>query len=212
MLGRPAWCARGLPCELIGQLRSRDSKGCGAVQHSRGEEAAVPDHRARRGGRGDRGQPGRSPGREGGPARTRRYAAPAAGRCAAPSPSPPTGIRSRRTPISRGSSGLPDGLLLDTHLVLWWLADHATLNSAVKSRLDIDAEIFVSAATVWEVGIKQALGKLVGDGNLAERVRDSGFVPLPITADHAITAAALPFRHKDPFGPGADRPGDQRSA
>ncbi len=91
------------------------------------------------------------------------------------------------------------GLLLDTHVVLWWLVDDATLDSAVKDRLDVDSEIFVSSATVWEVGIKQALGKLTGDGNLAERVRDSGFAALPILAEHAIAAAALPLHHRDPF-------------
>lgn len=91
------------------------------------------------------------------------------------------------------------GLLLDTHIVLWWLADDATLDPAVKSRLDVEAEVFVSSATVWEVGIKQALGKLAGDQDLAERVRDSGFAILPITADDAIAAAKLPLHHRDPF-------------
>lgn len=91
------------------------------------------------------------------------------------------------------------GLLLDTHVVLWWLEDDATLDSAVKDRLDVDSEVFVSSATVWEIGIKQALGKRTGDGDLAERVRDSGFASLPILADHAIAAAALPLHHRDPF-------------
>ena len=91
------------------------------------------------------------------------------------------------------------GLLLDTHVVLWWLEDHAGLDSATKDRLDVDSEIFVSSATVWEVGIKQALGKLTSDGSLAEQVRDSGFAMLPISADHAIAASVLPLHHRDPF-------------
>jgi PIN domain nuclease of toxin-antitoxin system len=91
------------------------------------------------------------------------------------------------------------GLLLDTHVVLWWLNDDPTLDSAVKDRLDVDPEIFVSAATVWEVGIKQSLGKLSADRDLAARVRDSGFAALPIVADHAIAAARLPLHHRDPF-------------
>ena len=91
------------------------------------------------------------------------------------------------------------GLLLDTHVVLWWLADAKTLDSAVKDRLEVDSEIFLSSATVWEVGIKQALGKLTSDDKLAERVRDCGFSLLPITADHAIAAARLPLHHRDPF-------------
>lgn len=90
-------------------------------------------------------------------------------------------------------------LLLDTHVVLWWLQDDDTLDSATKERLDVDPEIFVSAATVWEVGIKQALGKLAGEGSLAEHIRDSGFAVLPISADHGIAASALPLHHRDPF-------------
>jgi PIN domain nuclease of toxin-antitoxin system len=91
------------------------------------------------------------------------------------------------------------GLLLDTHVLLWWLDDDVTLDSAVKDRLDVDPEIFVSVATVWEVGIKQALGKLSGNGDLAARVRDSGFASLAIVAEHAIAASALPLHHRDPF-------------
>lgn len=90
-------------------------------------------------------------------------------------------------------------LLLDTHVVLWWLQDDDTLDSATKERLDVDPEIFVSAATMWEVGIKQALGKLTGEGSLAEHIRDSGFAVLPISADHGIAASALPLHHRDPF-------------
>lgn len=91
------------------------------------------------------------------------------------------------------------GLLLDTHVVLWWLEDDDTLDLAIRDRLDVDSEIFVSSATVWEVGIKQALGKLTGEGSLALHVRDSGFAVLPISADHAIAASALPMHHRDPF-------------
>jgi len=90
-------------------------------------------------------------------------------------------------------------LLLDTHVVLWWLEDDAKLDSATKGRLDVESEIFVSSASVWEVGVKQALGKLTSDGSLAEHVRDSGFAVLPISADHAIVASALPLHHRDPF-------------
>ena len=90
-------------------------------------------------------------------------------------------------------------LLLDTHVVLWWLEDDDTLDKAIKDRLDVDSQIFVSSVTVWEVGIKQALSKLTGEGSLAEHVRDSGFAVLPISADHAIAASALPPHHRDPF-------------
>jgi PIN domain nuclease of toxin-antitoxin system len=85
------------------------------------------------------------------------------------------------------------------HVVLWWLADDAKLDSATKDRLDVDSEILVSSATVWEVGIKQALGKLAGEGSLAEQVRDSGVAMLPISAGPAIAASMLPRHHRDPF-------------
>ena len=90
------------------------------------------------------------------------------------------------------------GLLLDTHIVLWWLADDPTLAADLKDRLDHEPDIYVSAATIWEVAIKQALGKLKPD-DLPERIRDSGFRHLNITAAHVIAAARLPLLHRDPF-------------
>jgi PIN domain nuclease of toxin-antitoxin system len=65
-------------------------------------------------------------------------------------------------------------LLLDTHVVLWWLADDPTLADEIKDRLDQELDVYVSSATVWEVSIKQALGKL-GPPDLPEQIRDSGF-------------------------------------
>ncbi|WP_433301216.1 type II toxin-antitoxin system VapC family toxin [Actinoplanes sp. CA-030573] len=90
------------------------------------------------------------------------------------------------------------GLLLDTHIVLWWLSDDPTLAAELKDRLDHEPDIYVSAATIWEVAIKQSAGKLQPD-DLPERVRDSGFRLLAITADHGIAAARLPANHRDPF-------------
>jgi PIN domain nuclease of toxin-antitoxin system len=90
-------------------------------------------------------------------------------------------------------------LLLDTHVVLWWLVDDPTLADEVKDRLDHEPDVYVSAATLWEVAIKQAIGKLTEPPDLPERIRDSGFRALPITFDHAIAAGRLPLRHQDPF-------------
>lgn len=87
-------------------------------------------------------------------------------------------------------------LLLDTHVVLWWLTDDPILSVDLIERLDHDPDVYVSAASVWEVAIKQAVGKLDGPPDLPERVRDSGFSPLPIEPDHAITAARLPLIHR----------------
>jgi PIN domain nuclease of toxin-antitoxin system len=90
-------------------------------------------------------------------------------------------------------------LLLDTHVVLWWLADDPTLSDDLKARLDQEPDVYLSPATVWEVAIKQALGKLREPPDLPERIRDSGFRPLPITVEHAIAAGRLPPIHRDPF-------------
>jgi len=90
-------------------------------------------------------------------------------------------------------------LLLDTHVVLWWLADDPALSDEIKTRLDHELDVYVSAATVWEVAIKQAIGKLAEPADLPERVRGSGFRELAIGFDHAIAAGRLPLIHRDPF-------------
>lgn len=89
-------------------------------------------------------------------------------------------------------------LLLDTHVVMWWLDDDPTLADDIKDRLDRDLDVYVSSATVWEVSIKQAIGKL-GPPDLPERIRDSGFRLLDITAAHGIAAGRLTMHHRDPF-------------
>ena len=90
-------------------------------------------------------------------------------------------------------------LLLDTHIVLWWLSDDPTLAADIKDRLDHEPDVYVSAATIWEVAIKQSIGKLPKPDDLPERVRDSGFRHLNITSDHGIAAGRLPLIHRDPF-------------
>lgn len=90
-------------------------------------------------------------------------------------------------------------LLLDTHVVLWWLADDPTLGTEIKDRLDHEPDVYISAATIWEVTIKQSIGKLPKPDDLPERIRDSGFRKLDITAGHAIAAGRLPLIHRDPF-------------
>jgi PIN domain nuclease of toxin-antitoxin system len=90
-------------------------------------------------------------------------------------------------------------LLLDTHVVLWWLTDDPTLSDDIKAQLDHEPDVYISPATVWEVAIKQAIGKLVEPADLPERIRDSGFRELHITSEHAIVAGRLPLIHRDPF-------------
>ncbi|MGK0173357.1 MAG: PIN domain nuclease of toxin-antitoxin system [Gammaproteobacteria bacterium] len=91
-------------------------------------------------------------------------------------------------------------ILLDTHMLLWWLGDDARLSTKARALIADPANvIIVSAATAWEVNIKQALGKLTIDGNLEQAVGEQGFAMLPITFPHAAETLTLPAIHRDPF-------------
>ena len=90
-------------------------------------------------------------------------------------------------------------LLLDTHVVLWWRTDSARLNGAVRRAIGTAEVAWVSAASGWEVAIKQSLGKLRLDDSFAAMVADSDFQELPVTLAHAEELPALPPHHTDPF-------------
>jgi PIN domain nuclease of toxin-antitoxin system len=90
-------------------------------------------------------------------------------------------------------------LLLDTHVILWWLTDDSTLGPEITARLDDDPAVVISPVSIWEVTIKQSLGKLTGPATLAEDMANSGFGMLPVSAEHAIVAGRLPLLHRDPF-------------
>ncbi|MEO3753845.1 type II toxin-antitoxin system VapC family toxin [Streptomyces sp. B6B3] len=90
-------------------------------------------------------------------------------------------------------------LLLDTHVVLWWLTSSPDLPEPVREAIGAEDLAFVSVASVWEAGLKQSLGKLPAPQNVAARIAESGFQVAPITAAHAIEASDLPWHHRDPF-------------
>jgi PIN domain nuclease of toxin-antitoxin system len=91
-------------------------------------------------------------------------------------------------------------LLLDTHILLWWMADDPALPQAARQAIaDPDNEVLVSAAAVWEIAIKQASGKLEAPLDLLPAVAENDFGLLAITAVHALAAGALPPLHADPF-------------
>jgi PIN domain nuclease of toxin-antitoxin system len=90
-------------------------------------------------------------------------------------------------------------LLLDAHVVIEWLSDDPALSDDTKTLIDDEPEVYVSAATIWELAIKQTLGKLKEPADLPERVRYAEFRELPITFEHAISAGRLPLIHRDPF-------------
>ena len=91
-------------------------------------------------------------------------------------------------------------LLLDTPVLLWWLADDPKLGT--NARVDISDgrnEIYVSAASSWEISIKKRNGKLKGPDNIDTIVEQERFIKLPIALVHGEVAGQLPDHHKDPF-------------
>ena len=95
-------------------------------------------------------------------------------------------------------------LLLDTHALLWWLADDPKLSDPAREAIaDGGRTVLVSAASLWEIATKNRLGKL-GDADafLADPVgiiASEGFEPLPITLPHALLSGGLDTDHRDPF-------------
>jgi PIN domain nuclease of toxin-antitoxin system len=90
-------------------------------------------------------------------------------------------------------------LLLDTHALLWWLADDPRLSSGARQAIQAAVVIFVSAATVWEIAIKQSSGKLDAPNDLDTLLEPLGLEALPVTVAHAYAAGFLPRHHNDPF-------------
>ena len=91
-------------------------------------------------------------------------------------------------------------LLLDAHALLWWLDDRPTLVASARATIaDPANDVLVSAATVWELGIKRALGKLHVTADVRGAIDRAGFSGLPITLEDAKSAAELPLHHRDPF-------------
>ena len=95
-------------------------------------------------------------------------------------------------------------ILLDTHVFLWWLFDDSCTPAGLKNSLkDVENEVFVSAASVWEIATKYRLGKLPQAGAVAKNVPPwivrAGFKPLNVTPAHAQLAGAWEIDHRDPF-------------
>lgn len=92
-------------------------------------------------------------------------------------------------------------LLLDTHALLWWLADDAKLSApACAAIADPANEILVSAVSLWEIAVKSRIGKLTANmDEILTAIATGGFTRLPITDAHLQTLMALPTHHRDPF-------------
>ena len=90
-------------------------------------------------------------------------------------------------------------LLLDSHVILWWLADDPRLSRKARRLIERADEAYVSAATTWELALKASLGKLEMPEGFVETVEEEGFLHLPVTPVHAMAVEALPWHHRDPF-------------
>jgi PIN domain nuclease of toxin-antitoxin system len=93
--------------------------------------------------------------------------------------------------------------LLDTHAFLWFAAGDRRLSRRARAAMEAeDAELFVSAASIWEMAIKTSLGRLTlpasVDTYLAEKIAE-GYRMTPVTGAQAAAVERLPFHHRDPF-------------
>jgi PIN domain nuclease of toxin-antitoxin system len=90
-------------------------------------------------------------------------------------------------------------LLLDTHILLWWMDDSERLPDRVRDIIERAETVFVSAVSAWEMAIKSSIGKLRSPDDLHEVLQANRLLELPVTIVHALAAARLPRHHGDPF-------------
>lgn len=91
-------------------------------------------------------------------------------------------------------------LLLDTHILLWALAEPDKLSSHQRSAMeDPTNAVLVSAISITEIVIKESLGKLSVAGDILVAIREAGFDLIDYKAEEAMLLAGLPFHHRDPF-------------
>lgn len=90
-------------------------------------------------------------------------------------------------------------MLLDTQALLWLLADSPRIGPRARALIASAGSVHYSAASIWEIEIKRALGKLRIDGDLAQSLHDAGLRELSVTATHALATSAVQLPHRDPF-------------
>lgn len=91
-------------------------------------------------------------------------------------------------------------LLLDTHIFLWAVAGSPLLKPSARRLIESAEEVYVSAASIWEVAVKARLGKIAADPQeLTAAIGASGFLELSVSATHAAGVAQLRPHHDDPF-------------
>jgi PIN domain nuclease of toxin-antitoxin system len=91
-------------------------------------------------------------------------------------------------------------ILLDTHLLLWWLEASPSLSAQAREMIcDPQNTVFVSAVSLWEIWLKQSLGKLRLPVDFTERLAAESFESLPLMASQTRQVSLLPWCHRDPF-------------
>ena len=94
-------------------------------------------------------------------------------------------------------------VLLDTHVLLWALAEPRRLDGETRTTLEsADTEVLFSAASIWEIAVKAGLGRsdLAFDpAEIARAALDTGFTELAVRSNAAALVARLPLLHRDPF-------------
>jgi len=89
-------------------------------------------------------------------------------------------------------------LLLDTHVLMWW-DEGARLAKGAADAIRVADQVYVSAASGWEIAIKASLGRLTTDRRVVDAVAESGFEELPVRLSHAEGVQELALHHRDPF-------------
>lgn len=89
-------------------------------------------------------------------------------------------------------------LLLGTHVLIWW-DEGSRLTAGARRAIREADDVYVSAASAWEVAIKTGLGRLAPSRTVEQAAAESGFLELPVTFRHAARVATLPPHHRDPF-------------
>ena len=94
-------------------------------------------------------------------------------------------------------------LLLDTQILIWALGEPKRLPKEVRAALESPVnEVLFSAASIWEIAIKAQMGRAnfkIAPAEIAQAAVDSGFVELPVRAEHGARVSSLPLHHRDPF-------------
>ena len=91
-------------------------------------------------------------------------------------------------------------LLLDTHVLLWWFGDDTLLSQAATAAIrDPNNVVFVSSVSLWEIWLKESLGKLRLPPDFEEQLAAESFESLPLSAPQTRQVAKLPWHHRDPF-------------